>query len=84
MHADAIALSALFAEQAVFRRTPAGQREVLVETLPLAPQARRFLAVINGHTPLHVLLALGFGGQDMQPHVEALLEAGLIEVCPAD
>ncbi|WKB51622.1 hypothetical protein [Eleftheria terrae] len=81
MHADVLAPNV---DEAVFRRTDLGQREVLAASLPLEPVARRFLAVVNGHTPVRVLLALGFGGLDMQAHIEALSRAGLITLVSAD
>ncbi|AKJ31537.1 hypothetical protein AAW51_4846 [Caldimonas brevitalea] len=74
----------MYADEAVFRRTAAGQREMLIQSAPLSPHARRFLAVVNGHTALRPLLDLGFGSEPMRQHIEQLVERGLIALCTED
>jgi len=71
--------SRFLADDAVYQRTRAGQRELLVPVLPIGALTRRFLASVNGYTPLRALFDLGappLSGDDLLH----LVEAGLIEL----
>ncbi len=65
----------------VLLRTPAGQREVVVGAEgALSTLERRMLLVVNGHTPLDALIALGVGGpDDVGQAVQRLRGLGLVD-----
>ncbi|AKJ28357.1 hypothetical protein [Caldimonas brevitalea] len=69
----------VFSDEMVYQRTVRGQRTLVFSPESLAVPARRFLAMVNGHTPLRALLDLGFPIDDMRPPIYSLVEQGLIE-----
>jgi hypothetical protein len=70
----------LLADDAVFRRTAEGQRELVSESLRLSTFERRFLGAFTGHTPLRVLLDLGLHSLEANRTVSRLVELGMIEL----
>ena len=71
----------LLDDQTVFRRTPAGQRELSGGGPSfLKPLERRFLSAVTGHTPLRVLLDLGLGQPGIADAIITLAGQGLIKV----
>ena len=76
-----IARAELLCDEAVYRRTPAGQREVIFDHEELAPMARRFLLLVNGETPLRDLLdLLQMQGEHVGDAVLELVDQGFIEM----
>ncbi len=69
---------ALLDDQATFRRTPAGQRELTDPRTHLASLERRFLSTVTGHTPLRVLLDLGLDDPHIGEVIVSLAARGLI------
>ncbi|MCW7540149.1 hypothetical protein OOT46_20145 [Aquabacterium sp. A7-Y] len=69
----------IYSDDAVYQRSLLGQRALVFPSDSLSVAARRFLAMVNGHTPLRALLELGFYGDDMRTPIRLLLEQGLIE-----
>ena len=65
-------------DDAIHRRTPAGQRALLDPRVDLTHVERRFLSVVTGYTPLHVLLDMGVDDADMAAAITALAERGFI------
>jgi hypothetical protein len=63
---------------AVYRRTRAGQRELISPSGQLQPLERRFLAVVTGHTPLQVLQDLVGDEPALADAVATLRARGLI------
>jgi hypothetical protein len=77
----AIARAELLCDEAIYRRTTAGQREVIFEHEQLPPMARRFLLLVNGETPLRDLLdLLQLQGEHVGEAVLQLIDSGLIEM----
>ena len=70
----------LLDDQALFRRTPAGQRELLDTRSSLTAVERKFLAVVTGHTPLRVLLEMGLDQPDIAATIMSLAGRGLIAI----
>jgi hypothetical protein len=67
-------------DAAVYRRTAAGEREVIYDGRGLAPTARRLLLLVNGETPLrHLLDMLEQYDAQMGKSVLQLVDEGLIE-----
>ena len=75
-----IARAELLCDEAIYRRTTAGQREVIFDHAQLPPMARRFLLLVNGETPLRDLLALQLQGEHVGEAVLQLIDSGLIEM----
>jgi hypothetical protein len=68
-------------DAAVYRRTVAGEREVLFQRRALAPTARRLLLLVNGETPLrHLLDMLEHYDEHMGRAVLQLVDEGLIDL----
>ena len=77
----AIARAELLCDEAIYRRTTAGQREVIFDHAQLPPMARRFLLLVNGETPLRDLLdLLQLQGEHVGDAVLQLIDCGLIEM----
>ena len=70
----------LLADEAVYRRTCEGQRELVCESLRLSAPERRFLATFTGHTPLRVLLDLGLHSAEAGQSIARLVSMGLIQL----
>jgi hypothetical protein len=70
----------LLDDQAVYRRTSAGQRELTDRHSRLAPLARRFLGAVTGHTPLRVLLDLGLDAPGIGDAILSLAAHGLVRL----
>lgn len=71
---------ALLRDDTVYQRTLAGQREAVAERIELSPNARRFLLIVNGETPLRVLLdLLRLEDESVISTILHLVELGLIE-----
>lgn len=68
-----------FDRDAVYRRTHAGQRELISPSGRLQPLERRFLALVTGHTPVHVLEELAGHDPQLSGAVTALCAQGLID-----
>ena len=69
-------------DDAVYRRTLAGQREVIFNRRPLAAISRRLLLLVNGETPLRTLLDLvGESDQRWAERVFQLVDEKLIDLC---
>jgi hypothetical protein len=69
-------------DDAVYRRTLAGQREVVFNQRPLAAISRRLLLLVNGETPLRILLDLvGERDQRWAERIFQLVDDKLIELC---
>ena len=76
-----IARAELLCDEAIYRRTTAGQREVIFDQEQLPPMARRFLLLVNGETPLRDLLdLLQLQGEHVGDAVLQLIDGGLIEM----
>lgn len=73
-------LAELFDDDAVYRRTVAGQRELVLPSGQLSALERRFLSVVTGHTPLRVLIDFGADEPDVRPAIAKLLAMRLIEL----
>ncbi|MGY4827632.1 hypothetical protein ACVNIS_03535 [Sphaerotilaceae bacterium SBD11-9] len=70
---------ALLRDDTVYQRTQAGQREAVAKRLDLSPNARRLLLIVNGETPLRVLLdLLRLEDESVIPTILHLVELGLI------
>ena len=69
-----------FADDVIYRRTQAGQRELIAGASALTPTARRFLAMVTGHTPLRVLLDMGGDDPDIGATIRDLSSRGLIKL----
>lgn len=67
-----------------YRRTPAGQVEVLTSKLDLSPAERALLLSVNGYTPLSTLMELRADGAELPAAAQRLLEQGLIEAAPQE
>lgn len=65
-------------DQAVYRRTPAGQRELLDPKSKLSAIERRLLGVVTGHTPLRVLLDMIPYHPEIAAAILALLDRRLL------
>jgi len=77
----AIARAELLCDEAIYRRTTAGQREVIFDHQQLPPMARRFLLLVNGETPLRDLLdLLQVQDEHVGEAVLQLVEQGFIEM----
>ena len=61
----------------VFQRTASGQ-SALLSSMTLSRLERRFLAAVNGHTPLRVLMDLGFDESGITGAIVHLVELNLI------
>jgi hypothetical protein len=70
----------LLADDAVYRRTREGQRELVSESFRLSASERRFLSAFTGHTALRVLLDLGLHSSDAGQAISRLVELGMIEL----
>lgn len=66
----------------VLRRTGRGQDELVWSRLELDPGTRRFLAMVNGYTPLRVMVQLGFERDDVTAAASTLLDHRLVEPVP--
>jgi hypothetical protein len=69
---------ALLNDEAVYRRTPAGQRELTGRHARLSALEQRFLSAVTGHTPLRVLLDLGLDEPGIGDAIVSLAARGLI------
>lgn len=77
---EPIPLARLLGDEAVFGRTVAGQEEVIFDRQLLAAPARRLLLLVNGETPLRVLLdLLHLQDSSAGAAVLQLLQKGLVE-----
>jgi hypothetical protein len=70
----------LLNDEAVYRRTPAGQRELTDRHGDLSKLERRFLSAVTGHTPLRVLLDLGLDDPGIVGVIISLATRGLIRL----
>jgi hypothetical protein len=70
----------LLDDQAVYRRTSAGQRELTDRHSRLSALERRFLGAVTGHTPLRVLLDLGLDGPGIGDAILSLAAHGLVRL----
>ena len=68
------------AQETVFERTPAGQCALLSEGGSLSSTERRFLALLNGFTPLPDLRALLNDDEVSNGVVQAMASRGLIRI----
>ena len=71
---------ALLDDEAIYRRTPAGQRELTDPHSRLSTLERRLLSVVTGHTPLRVLLDLGFDAPGVGHAIVALVNRGAMKL----
>lgn len=71
-------------DNVVFRRTKAGEQEVLSRARRLSHATQRFLTLVNGNTPLRVLLDLAFSSGHMHDEISYLVQEGLIEPVPTE
>jgi len=69
----------LFDDEAVYRRTVAGQRE-WVGGAHLSRPEREFLSMVTGFTPLRVLLDMGIDQTGASDAILALVRRRLIEL----
>ena len=67
-------------DQAVYRRTAAGQRELVGNVGRLSLVERRFLSVVTGHTPLRVLLDMGMDEPGIGEAIVTLVERRFIKL----
>jgi hypothetical protein len=74
----------LLHDEAVFQRTPAGQRELTNAHPRVSPLEARFLSAVTGHTPLRVLLDLGLDKPGIGVAIVSLAEHGLIRLVPTE
>jgi hypothetical protein len=65
-------------DDAVLRRTEAGQREALLDGHPLDDGQRRLLLLVNGYTPLGGLAHRLPQAGDVHAHVAPLIARGLV------
>lgn len=70
----------LLNDQAIYRRTPAGQRELQAVISRLSPLERRFLSAATGYTPLRVLLDTGLDRPGIGDAIMNLAERRLIRL----
>lgn len=68
----------MLADDAIFVRTSRGQSELVHQAGGLSSWERRFLSAVTGHTPLRVLLDLGFDEPTAAAGIERLLRQQLI------
>ena len=68
----------LLSDDALYRRTPAGQRELIDPRRRLSTQEKRFLSAVTGYTPLRVLLDLGLDAPGIHQVVRDLVAHGLM------
>jgi hypothetical protein len=68
----------LLNDEAIYRRTATGQRELTDRFGRLSGIERRFLSAVTGHTPLRVLLDLGIDGPGISQAVVQLAARGLV------
>ncbi len=73
-------LSSLFNDNAVHRRTPAGQAALLSRSKELSRVESRFLGAVTGLTPLRVLLEMGFDDPALVPAISRLATLGYIDI----
>ncbi len=71
---------ALLNDEGVYRRTPAGQRELTDRHARLSALEQRFLSAVTGHTPLRVLLDLGLDEPGIGDAIVSLAGRGLIRL----
>jgi hypothetical protein len=71
---------ALLADDAVYRRTPAGQRELTDRHSRLTRLERKFLSAVTGHTPLRSLLDLGLDEPGIAEVIVSLASRGLLKL----
>jgi hypothetical protein len=71
---------ALLHDDAVYRRTPAGQRELTDRHGHLTSLERRFLSAVTGHTPLRVLLDLGLDHPGVGEAIVSLAARKLVKL----
>lgn len=69
-----------FMDTAVFRRTQLGQAELVTKATILSRSQWRFLAVVNGFTPLRPLADLIGESADINAFVSELYDKALIEL----
>jgi len=81
-HSDSAELpeARLLADDAVFERTPEGQRELVSESPRLSRQERGFLSSVTGHTPLRVLFDVGVQASGAGYAIRRLMELGMIRL----
>ena len=72
----------LLNDDAIYQRTPAGQRELVDPHSRLSRLELRFLAAVTGHTPLRVLLDLGLDQIGIGESVVRLYARGFIKQVP--
>ena len=70
----------LLNDEAVYRRTAAGQRELTDRHGDLSKLERRFLSAVTGHTPLRVLMDLGLDAPGIGDVIISLATRGLIRL----
>ena len=75
-----VTISEALDDQAIYRRTAAGQRELVDPNGLLSPVERQFLGIVTGLTPLRVLLDLGVGRAGIGPAILSLADRRLIEL----
>jgi hypothetical protein len=71
---------ALLDDEAIYRRTRAGQRELTDRHSRLSNLERRFLSAVTGHTPLRVLLDLGFDEPGVGHAIVSLVSRGAVKL----
>ena len=75
-----VSATQLLDDQAVYRRTIAGQLELYDHRARLSRLERRFLSVVTGYTPLRVLLDMGLDEQGVGEAILALVERKLMRL----
>lgn len=73
-------INAALDDQAIYRRTAAGQRELVDPNGLLSPIERQFLGIVTGLTPLRVLLDLGVDRAGISTAILSLADRRLIEL----
>jgi hypothetical protein len=69
----------LLSDDAVFRRTPLGQRELAWPSTQLTATQRLVLAVVSGCTPLRAVFDQAGCSKGMKESIEGLIRKRLIE-----
>lgn len=74
----------MFGDDAIYARTPAGQREVVFDERKLSGLERRFLLMVNGNTPLRALLDLIGAEGNVAASIRRLVDLGLLDLKEQD
>lgn len=77
---DELTTAKLLDDQAVYRRTVAGQLELIDSRTRLSRLERRVLSVVTGYTPLRVLLDMGLDEQGVGEAILTLVDRKLMRL----